>query len=92
MDPQHQQKHHLGKGDAVAEALTTTQQVAEEIKGAADELGVVHAVLDTQVSKQSAPEDMEEAVARTQELEKRLKDSAEKLDSANEVLERAAKR
>lgn len=70
------------------EALTKSKQVSEEIKDAAEELGVVHAVLDTQLSKDPKHEDVQEAVARTQELEKRLVDSADKLDSAVEHLEK----
>lgn len=73
------------------QVLDQTKQVAEEIKDAADELKVVHAVLETGLAKPQAHPDIEKAVDRAQDLEQQLHESAEKLDSANEALERIQK-
>jgi flagellar biosynthesis/type III secretory pathway ATPase len=72
---------------AVDEALTKTRQVAEDIKDAADELAVVHAVLETGLPDNSTDPDVKEAVDRTRDLEKQLQESAQTLDSANEILQ-----
>ena len=85
------------QSQAVDEALTKTKQVAEDIKDAADELAVVHAVLETgppeKATESSTARDayraeVQEAVDRTRDLEKQLQESAQTLDSANEILER----
>ncbi|MEJ8816150.1 hypothetical protein WKW77_34225 [Variovorax ureilyticus] len=78
------------KGPPVKKALEKNKQVAEEVKEAADELGVVHAVLDTKVPEDARHEDVGEAIARTKEVAKRLDKSAEVLDEVNEALEREA--
>nr|WP_315240067.1 hypothetical protein [uncultured Albidiferax sp.] len=77
--------------DAIADALEKHKQVAEEIKEVAEELGVVHAVLDTQIPGDVHHEDVGEAVARTDALEKRLNESAKVLEEATEALEQEVK-
>ena len=77
--------------DAIADALDKHKQVAEEIKDVAEELGVVHAVLDTQIPGKAHHEDVGEAVARTDALEKRLNESAKVLEDATEALEQEVK-
>ena len=77
--------------DAIADALDKHKQVAEEIKEVAEELGVVHAVLDTQIPGDMHHEDVGEAVARTDALEKRLNESAKVLEDATEALEQEVK-
>lgn len=77
--------------DSVEKALEHTQQVVEELKGAADELGVVHAVLDKKLAE-TPDSDVVAAVARTQQLEERIIDSVETLELANELLTREAGR
>lgn len=79
-----------GHARPLDDALTKSKEVSEEIKEAAEELGVVHAVLDTQLPENPTHEDVEEAVTRAQELEKRLNASAEKLETATEMLEKQA--
>jgi len=74
----------------LAEALEKNKQVAQDIKEAADDLLVVHEVLEKGLSDQAAPADVEQAVAHTGEIEKKLAESAEALDAVNESLERAA--
>jgi hypothetical protein len=59
---------------------------------AADDLAVVHAVLDTKVTKGASDRDVERAVAETKKVEERLSESAEKLEEVNETLEREARK
>ncbi|WP_367850260.1 hypothetical protein [Rhodoferax sp. WC2427] len=76
---------------AIADALEKHKQVAEEIKEVAEELGVVHAVLDTQIPGAPHHADVDQAVARTDVLEKRLNESAKVLEDATEALEQEVK-
>ena len=77
----------------IADALDQNKQATEEVKKAADDLAVVHAVLDTKLTKKNASDDeVERAVAETGKVEKRLTKSAEKRDEVNDKLEREAKR
>lgn len=82
-----------GKGGApaapIAEAIDKNKKVAKEVKDAADELAVVHAVLDQQLPDQVREDDVAQAVAHTNDLEKRLSESGKKLDEVNRTLERA---
>ena len=72
---------------SLADALNKNEKATEEVKKAAEQLAVVHAVLDTQMSKGSDA-DVAHAVAETHEVEKQLDRSAEKLDEVNETLKR----
>ena len=83
------QKRVATQQPAIDEALEKNKQVAEDIKGAADDLLVVHEVLEKGLSDKAAPEDVELAVAHTGDIEKKLNESAETLDQINEELERA---
>ena len=77
--------------DAIADALDKHKQVADEIKVVAEELGVVHVVLDAQIPNDMQHDDLIEAVARTDALEKRLNESAKMLEDATEMLEQEVK-
>jgi ABC-type Fe3+-citrate transport system substrate-binding protein len=81
----------VSSADAIADALEKHKQVAEEIKEVAEELGVVHAVLDTQIPGDAHHADVDEAVARTDALEKRLNESVKVLEDATEALEQEVK-
>ena len=81
-----------GPVSPIADALDQNKQATEEVKKAADDLAVVHAVLDTKVTKGASDGDVKRAVAETDHVEKRLTKSAEKLDKVNEKLERETKR
>ena len=76
------------KASPIAEALDENRKATEEVKQAADELAVVHAVLETKLAKGASDADVEKAVAETGNVEKRLTSSAERLDRVNETLER----
>ncbi len=84
------QAGHLGA--PLTDALDKSKVATEEVKNAADDLAVVHAVLDTKLSDGASDEDVQRAVAETAQVEKRLTKSAEKLDQVNETLERVVKK
>lgn len=69
------------------DAVKTNKQVAQEVKTAADDLVVVHAVLDKELAKEVRSEDVDQAVAQTATIEKRLSKSAKALDDVNRKLE-----
>jgi division protein CdvB (Snf7/Vps24/ESCRT-III family) len=73
----------------IADALDKNKQVAEEVKDVADELAVVHAVLDKKLPRDANATDVAQAVARADHLEKRLTASGAVLDEVNESLQRA---
>ena len=85
-----------GRGDGNAsplqEALDKNKEATAEVKRAADDLAVVHAVLDTKVAQGASDGDVRRAVEETDKVEKRLGDSADKLDQVNDVLEREVRR
>lgn len=70
------------------EALTSNKEVAEEVERAADDLSVVHAVLDSKIVAGATEDDVNRAIAETKRVEERLSESAEKLEQVNETLER----
>lgn len=74
------------------EALDKNKAATAEVKRAADDLAVVHAVLDTKIAQGASDSDVKRAVEETNNVEKRLSDSAEKLDQVNETLEREVRR
>ena len=76
----------------LADALDKNMQATAEVKRVADDLAVVHAVLDTKVAHSESEADVKRAVAETNRLEKRLESSTEKLDQVNETLQRETRR
>ena len=74
------------KDAALDDVLNQNIEATEQIKAAANELGVVHAVLSTPIPPQSAEGDLEAAVERTEEIEQQLNETAEALDRSNELL------
>jgi 2C-methyl-D-erythritol 2,4-cyclodiphosphate synthase len=81
-----------GAPSPIVDALDKNKQATADVKKAADDLAVVHAVLDTKLSKGTSDGDVGRAVAETDKVEKRLTKSAEKLDEVNETLERETRR
>jgi hypothetical protein len=83
-----------GEQDAspLDEALAKNKEATEEVARAADDLAVVHAVLDTKIAKGASDGDVQQAVAETKKVEERLSESAEKLEQVNEILEREVRR
>jgi hypothetical protein len=72
----------------IAEVIDKNRKVTEEVKGVADELAVVHAVLDKRLPEDARAEDVAQALAHTEALEKRLTESGKVLDQVNAALER----
>ena len=75
-------------GSPLAHALEKNQQATEEVQKAAEDLAVVHAVLDTKAAAGTVDDDARRAVAETARVEKRLTESAEKLEEVNETLQK----
>lgn len=77
--------------DALTDALDAQKQATEEIKEVAEELGVVHAVLDNRIPDDVQHDDVGIAIARTDALEKRLNESVKVLEEATDALEQEVK-
>ena len=69
------------------DVVQTNKQVAQEVKKAADDLVVVHAVLDKELAEEVRSDDVDQAVAQTAKIEKRLSKSAKALEEVNRKLE-----
>ena len=74
------------KDAAISDVLEQNVEAAEQIKAAASELEVVHAVLSTKVPAQGAEGDLQAAVDRTSQIEQQLSNTAEALDKSNAML------
>lgn len=73
----------------LAEALEKNQEATQAVQEAADDLAVVHAVLDSSAAAaKTLHEDAKKAIAETAKVEQRLTEAAEKLDEVNETLQR----
>ena len=88
----HEPGQDQGGSSPLVDALDKSKQATEDVKKAADDLAVVHAVLDTKLAKGASDGDVARAVKETDKVEKRLTRSAEKLDEVNETLERETRR
>jgi len=81
---------NLSPDAAMADVLSQNLEAAEQIKAAANELEVVHAVLSTQIPNAAATatveDDLQAAVARTGEIEEQLSETAQALDQSNALL------
>lgn len=75
------------KTAGLAKALKENKEATQAVERAADDLAVVHAVLDSELPKEVVSSDVDRAVEQTGELEKRLSASSEKLKKVNESLE-----
>jgi len=74
------------EGTPTKDAVQTNKQVAEEVKAAADDLIVVHAVLDKELAEDARSGEVDQAVAQTAKIEERLSKSAKALDEVNRKL------
>lgn len=71
----------------LVDALDKNKQATGDVKEAAEELAVIHEVLDQGTTKEARTGDVDQAVEQTGEIEKRLTKSAEVLEGVNETLE-----
>ena len=69
------------------DVVEENKEVAQEIRSAADELAVVHAVLATETVKPSPSEAAQQAIERTNEVRSKLEATASRLEDATEALE-----
>ncbi|MCR8958974.1 hypothetical protein M0765_014960 [Variovorax sp. S2] len=74
----------------LAKVLEKNKQVAETVQEAAEDLSVVHAVLDSEVPKEALPSDVGQAIEQTDQLKDKLEEAHEKLKTVNEALEQQA--
>jgi hypothetical protein len=74
---------------SLEDVLRTNQKVSSDVKDAAEELEIVHAVLDSKVPENARAGDVGAAIDRTELLEKKLKESTAQLDIANAALQQA---
>ena len=72
----------------LAKALKENKEATQAVEKAADDLAVVHAVLDSELPKEIVSSDVDRAVEQTSQLEKQLSASSKKLKKVNESLER----
>lgn len=75
---------------SIAELASDNEVVTSELKVVADELNVVHTVLDLKVPETARQGDVDAAIARTDELEKKLSESIEMLEVTTEMLKQKA--
>ena len=71
----------------LAAALQKNKEAAAAVEDAALELGVVHAVLSTEIAKVPATGEIHSAIDRTEELEAKLSETADKMDEVNAALD-----
>ncbi|GAA6121437.1 hypothetical protein [Acidovorax sp. FG27] len=74
---------------ALKEAVAQNAEAVEQIKGASNELDVVHAVLSTHVVSPQASTDVLAAVERTDEIGQQLAETAEALQRTTGLLRQA---
>jgi hypothetical protein len=72
---------------AVERALDESKQVKKAVEEAADELALVHVVLDKGVARDVRSDDLDRAIEQTDEIEKKLSKSVDLLEKVAEALE-----
>ncbi|VTU20856.1 hypothetical protein H6CHR_01471 [Variovorax sp. PBL-H6] len=77
---------------AIDQALEKNKQATETVKQVAEELAIIHEVLDAGISGRGRSDDVEQAVEKTSDAEKRLNGSVEQLEEVNDSLGRHASR
>ena len=74
--------------EPLTEALKDTKQATDAVKGAAEELAVIHADLSPELPTEVRQGDAGAAVEQTKSVENQLDDSAELLEQATDKLQR----
>lgn len=77
---------------AVERALDESKQAKKTVEEAADELAVVHVVLDKGISEDVRTDDLDRAIEQTDQIEKKLSKSVDLLEKVAEALETESKR
>ncbi|MDM0108514.1 hypothetical protein QTH97_26445 [Variovorax sp. J22R24] len=76
----------------VLDALDKSKQATETVRQAADDLAVVHAVLDTQVPEEARNDEVDQALAQADQLQAELDKSVELLHDVTRTLEAEVKK
>lgn len=71
----------------LSKALEDNKQATETIQEVAEDLSVVHTVLDSEVPKETLHPDVGQAIEQTDQLKDKLRSAEEKLKTVNETLE-----
>jgi len=71
----------------IKRALDKSKDVRKAVEEAADDLAVVHVVLDKEIADDARSAEVDRAIEKTDEIEKRLAKSAEVLEKVTETLE-----
>ena len=74
------------------DALDKSKEATETVQQAADDLAVVHTVLDTQVPAEARSEEVDQAFAHADQLQTQLDKSVEILQDVTETLEAEVKK
>jgi hypothetical protein len=74
----------------LAKVLKKNKRATATVQEVADDLSVVHAVLDSQVHQETLHPDVGQAIEQTDQLKEKLKAAEQKLRSVNEALEQQA--
>ncbi|MDM0109570.1 hypothetical protein QTH97_31925 [Variovorax sp. J22R24] len=75
----------------LVDALDKSNQAAEAVREAADDLAVVHTVLDVQVPAEARNEEVDQALAQADQLQEQLDKSVELLQDVTKTLEAEVK-
>ena len=81
-----------GATSPIADALDKNKQATEDVKKAADDLAVVHAVLDTKLARTRATATSPEQSPKPTRSRSASPSRPKKLDEVNETLERETRR
>lgn len=76
----------------VERALDESKQVKKAVEEAADELALVHVVLDKGVARDARSDDLDRAIEQTDQIEKKLSKSVDLLEKVAEALESESNR
>ncbi|QGW80833.1 hypothetical protein [Variovorax paradoxus] len=71
----------------LAKALEENKHAAATVQEVAEDLSVVHTVLDSEVPKETLHPDVSQAIEQTDQLKDKLRSAEEKLKTVNETLE-----
>ncbi|WP_286572608.1 hypothetical protein [Variovorax gracilis] len=71
--------------------MDKSNQAAEAVREAADDLAVVHTVLDVQVPAEARNEEVDQALAQADQLQEQLDKSVELLQDVTKTLEAEVK-
>lgn len=80
--------HDASTGDRtpLGDALDKNKAAQETVKEAAEDLAVVHTVLDTELPPAGRSEQLGQAVTQTEKLQKKLDQTADVLNEVNQAL------